>query len=70
MDISILQALVRAPLILKMINIYLLTTAYQFSLLCSIIYILCFLQLMVSQVKAEMEKTLHWLVPVASNTNK
>ncbi|KAL6207552.1 hypothetical protein ACLB2K_018509 [Fragaria x ananassa] len=27
-------------------------------------------QLMVSQVKAEMEKTLHWLVPVASNTTK
>ncbi|XP_062020164.1 protein PSK SIMULATOR 2 [Rosa rugosa] len=27
-------------------------------------------ELMVSQVKAEMEKTLHWLVPVASNTNK
>ncbi|XP_050363673.1 protein PSK SIMULATOR 2 [Argentina anserina] len=27
-------------------------------------------ELTVSQVKAEMEKTLHWLVPVASNTNK
>lgn len=29
MDINILQTLVHAPLILKMINIYLLTTAYQ-----------------------------------------
>ncbi|PON93902.1 hypothetical protein TorRG33x02_102920 [Trema orientale] len=27
-------------------------------------------QLSVPQVKAEMEKTLHWLVPVATNTNK
>ncbi|XP_062099395.1 protein PSK SIMULATOR 2 [Humulus lupulus] len=27
-------------------------------------------QLSVSQIKAEMEKTLHWLVPVATNTNK
>jgi hypothetical protein len=29
-----------------------------------------FLQLTVSQIKAEMEKTLHWLVPIATNTNK
>ncbi|KAH8480254.1 hypothetical protein H0E87_030492 [Populus deltoides] len=27
-------------------------------------------ELTVSQIKAEMEKTLHWLVPIATNTNK
>lgn len=28
------------------------------------------LQLTVAQIKAEMEKTLHWLVPVAADTTK
>lgn len=29
-----------------------------------------FLQLSITDIKAEMEKTLHWLVPVATNTAK
>lgn len=29
-----------------------------------------FLQLTVQQIKAEMEKTLQWLVPIANNTTK
>jgi hypothetical protein len=29
-----------------------------------------FLQLTVPQIKAEMEKTLQWLVPIATNTTK
>lgn len=27
-------------------------------------------QLTIPQIKAEMEKTLHWLVPIAANTTK
>ncbi|KAL9329807.1 hypothetical protein ACSQ67_004810 [Phaseolus vulgaris] len=30
----------------------------------------CFLQLAISDIKQEMEKTLHWLVPIATNTAK
>lgn len=29
-----------------------------------------FMQLTIAEVKAEMEKTLEWLVPVATNTTK
>jgi hypothetical protein len=41
--------------------IYLLTLEHGFAK---------WMQLMVSQIKAEMEKTLRWLVPIANNTTK
>lgn len=31
---------------------------------------ICFLQMTVKEIKDEMEKTLGWLVPIATNTAK
>jgi hypothetical protein len=48
------------PVLLEMLFVSLLTS----------LYLICFHQLTVPQIKAEMEKTLQWLVPVATNTTK
>jgi hypothetical protein len=34
------------------------------------VFTVSFLQLTVANIKQEMEKTLHWLVPIATNTAK